>query len=258
MIFFSNRLLIRAIVNTDKGCVRHINEDTASFRFMGGSKTDFFAILADGMGGYEQGEVASDIMVSTLIDDNGLTMRKDPRRWLRSMLCKANNRIYELYLRQRSVLGTTCSMLLIWKNRIYCAHIGDSRLYMLAEGKLRQLTSDHTVVGELMRKGGISAAEAAEHPQRSVLTQAIGTSPHIKPDIFKVSCPVKKGVRFLLCSDGLYDLVTDAEICRLLLQPSLRTAANTLIEAAKHQGGYDNITVVIVEISKKSKTGNNE
>ena len=256
-ILNSKRLFIRAIMHTDMGCVRRNNEDNAGFRFMGGNKTDFFAILADGMGGYEQGEVASDIMVNTLIDDNGQTMRKDPYRWLADMFSKANSRIYELFVQQQSVMGTTCSMLLIWKKKIFCAHIGDSRIYLLAKGKLKQLTCDHTLVGEMKRKGEITAAEAAVHPQRSILTKAIGTSPKIVPDLFKVS-RVRKGDRFLLCSDGLYDLVKDAEIGHLLSQHSLRTAARSLVETAKKHGGYDNITVVIVEINEKTNTDNDE
>ena len=155
-------------------------------------------------------------------------------------------------------MGTTCSMLLIWKRKIYCAHVGDSRIYLLDNGNLKQLTCDHTIVSEMLRKGEITAAEAAVHPQRSILTKAIGTGQNIKPDIFKINFPVKKGDRFLLCSDGLYDLVPDNEICRLLAQPSLRTAASSLVEMAKKQGGYDNITVVIVEINENNNTDNNE
>jgi len=251
-------LYIRPVSHTDKGCVRRNNEDKAGFRFIGGNKTDFVAVLADGMGGYEQGEVASSMMVGTVNDDDGRTMRKDPRRWLSEMIAKANQRIYESSLRQQSVMGTTCAILLIRKKKIYCASVGDSRIYLLANGKLRQLTCDHTVVGEMMRKGEISSAEAARHPQRSVLTKAIGTSPQIEPDIFKLSCSIRKGDRFLLCSDGLYDVVPDDVIGRLLAQPSPRTAAFSLVETAKRNGGYDNITVVIVEINEKSNGDCNE
>lgn len=252
------RLYIRAITHTDTGCVRRNNEDNAGFRFLGGSKTDFTALLADGMGGYERGEEASAMMVNTITDDNGQTMGKDPRQWLSDLLNKANRRIYESSLQQESLMGTTCSMLLIWKKKIWCAHIGDSRVYLLAKGKLKQLTCDHTVVGEMMRKGGITKEEAAQHPQRSILTKAIGIQSRIQPDLFRITGALKKGNRFLLCSDGLYDLVPDAEIGRLLAQDSLRTAAVSLVETAKKYGGYDNITVVIVEINKKTNTKNDE
>jgi protein phosphatase len=254
----SNRLHVRAITLTDAGCVRRNNEDKAGFRFLGGSKTDFIAILADGMGGYEQGEIASDIMVNTVFNDNEPVGSKHPDRWLFDAVEKANSRIYELAIKQQTIMGTTCSALLIWKKKIYFVHAGDSRIYLLARNKLKQLTCDHTVVGEMMRKGGITAAEAAIHPQRSVLTKAIGTSSKVKPDLFKLSFPVRKGNRFLLCSDGLYDLVPDGEICRLLAQSSLRTAAKSLVETARKHGGYDNISVIIVEINEKNNNNNNE
>ena len=257
-ILHSDCLLIRAFTHTDVGCVRQNNEDKAGFRFLEGSNTDFLAILADGMGGYERGEDASAIMVDTLIGDNVPEMSKDPSHWLSDKVNKANSHIYGLSSQEQTVMGTTCSALLIWKKQIYFAHVGDSRIYLFAEGKLKQLTCDHTVVGEMMRSGGITAAEAAVHPQRSILTQAIGTSPQVKPDIFNLMDPVRKGDRFLLCSDGLYDLVPDDEICRLLAQPSLRKAALSLVETAKKHGGYDNITVVIVEINEKTNTEDND
>ncbi|MDR1102567.1 MAG: protein phosphatase 2C domain-containing protein, partial [Tannerella sp.] len=178
----AGRLLIRAITLTDAGCVRQDNEDRAAFLFMNGSKTDFFAILADGMGGYERGEVASAMMVETVCNDNGRSMNRKPEQWLAAMISRANSRIYGQTQECRSIMGTTCSMLLIRGGEAWCAHVGDSRLYLLTDGVLRQLTADHTVVMEMLRKGGITAAEAAGHPQRNVLTAAIGTASQVKPD----------------------------------------------------------------------------
>ena len=265
-------LLIRAIVHTDVGCVRQNNEDSARFYFLNGSRHHFIAVLADGMGGYERGEDASALMVNTMCEDDSALMvntacedgcqedgnrlvGKNPTKWLRGLMAKANNTIYEWSQQQEAVMGTTCSALLVWRKRVWCAHIGDSRIYMLLKGKLRQITCDHTVVGEMMRNGGCTAAQAAVHPQRSVLTKAIGTHPQIEPDIFKLKRRLRKGDRFLLCSDGLYDVVSDFEIAKLLSQKSIRNAAHDLVEAAKRNGGYDNITVLIVEINKK---GGNE
>lgn len=254
----ADQLHIRAIMRTDAGCVRRNNEDNAGFLFVDGNKTDFFAILADGMGGYERGEIASRIMVDTACESNGRTIGKDPHRWLSDIFRKANSRIYKLSLQLQSVMGTTCSMLLIRKRKVWCAHTGDSRIYLLTEGKLTQLTCDHTVVGEMVRRGEITMEEAVVHPQRSVLTKAIGTKPHVEPDIFRFTSPVRTGDRFLLCSDGLYDLVPDDEIQRLLTLQSLKAAAVSLVDAAKERGGYDNITVVIVEINEKTNTDNDE
>ncbi|MDR1601409.1 MAG: Stp1/IreP family PP2C-type Ser/Thr phosphatase [Tannerella sp.] len=254
----AGRLYIRAVTLTDRGCVRSNNEDRAAFLFMGGSRTDFFAVLADGMGGYERGEVASAIMVDTVCDDSGRTMCRNPRRWMADLFRRANRHIYERAMQLQSVMGTTCSMLLIRNKKIYCAHIGDSRIYLLTDGQLQQLTCDHTVVGEMMRRGGITREEAAMHPQRNILTKAVGTNPDIEPDVFRVASPVRKGSRFLLCSDGLYDMAPDAEIRRLLALPSLKAAAISLVNAAKERGGYDNISVVIVEINDRSNIPDDE
>jgi protein phosphatase len=254
----ADRLHIRAIVRTDAGCVRRNNEDNAGFIFIEGSKTRFAAFLADGMGGYEGGEVASGIMADAFYEDNGRTMGKNPRRWLSDMFHQVNSRIYKYALQQEMVMGTTCSMLLIQEKKVWYAHAGDSRIYLLAEGRFRQLTSDHTVVGEMMRRSRLTAEEARTHPQRSVLTKALGTGLHVEPDISRITCPVRAGDRFLLCSDGLYDLVPDSEIHRLLALPSLKAVATSLVSAAKAHGGYDNITVVIVEINEKTNTKNDE
>jgi protein phosphatase len=104
---------------------------------------------------------------------------------------------------------------------------------------------------EMLRKGGITAAEAAGHPQRNVLTAAIGTASQVKPDIFRITDAIRAGSRFLLCSDGLHDRVADAEIRRLLEMKSLKAAAAALVDSARKNGGYDNITVVLVEINEK-------
>jgi protein phosphatase len=247
-----DRLLIRASVRTDAGCVRSNNEDCAGFLFLGGSRTDFFAILADGMGGYERGEEASATMVRAACDDNGRTMGRRPRRWLARLFAGANRCIHARACRLNVVMGTTCSMLLIRRRKVYCAHVGDSRIYLLADGVLQQLTRDHTLVNEMVRQRRITSAEAALHPQRNVLVRAIGTSPDVAPDIFRVKAPLRAGSRFLLCSDGLHDLVPEAEIRRLLDARPLREVAPSLIALARERGGYDNITAVVVEINEKT------
>jgi protein phosphatase len=254
----AERLLIRAFVLTDTGCVRKNNEDNADFLFMGGGKTDFYAVLADGMGGYERGDAASSIMIDTVRDDNGNTMKRRPRKWLSDMFNKANSIIYNYSKELQSVMGTTGSMLLIRKKKIYCAHIGDSRVYLLSDGKLKQLTTDHTVVGEMLRKGKITAAEADIHPQRNVLTKAIGTKPDVEPDVFRICRTVRAGDRFLLCSDGLHGLVSDDEIRQHLSCKSVRKAAISLVNTAKGYGGYDNVTVIVVEVNDKINICNDE
>ena len=240
-ILRSKNLLIRAVVRTDAGCVRRNNQDNSGFTFLQGSKNDFIAVLADGMGGYERGEEASEAMVRTVCTDPHQKIGKNPKRWLLELFKKANSHIYALSRQYRATMGTTCSTLLIWRKNLWCAHIGDSRIYLLSKEKLTQLTCDHKVAAT-----------------SSVLTKAIGTSPHIEPDIFKLNTPVQNGDRFLLCSDGLYDLVSDAEIFSLFSQKSLRKAAASLIDAAKGYGGHDNITVLLVEITEKTAAEHDE
>ncbi|MDR2234472.1 MAG: protein phosphatase 2C domain-containing protein, partial [Tannerella sp.] len=130
------RLVIRAMTLTDAGCVRQNNEDCAGHSFLLGSKTDFLAVLADGMGGYERGEVAGGMMVNTACGESGGILQINPMKWLKNTVEKVNTQIYEAAQRMHIVMGTTCTILLIWKKRLYCAHVGDSRLYLLQNNKL--------------------------------------------------------------------------------------------------------------------------
>jgi len=252
-----NSLYIRAIVRTDTGCVRDNNEDNAAFKFPDGSKTTFFAMVADGMGGYDCGEVASSVMVNTFLEAGADGLQK-PRQWIKGLLEKANTNIYNQSKALGSVMGTTCSLFLIKNKRIYCGHIGDSRIFLLTDDKFYQVTTDQTIAEMLFRKGEITAAAAAVHPNRNILTQAVGTKPEITPDIFKLKQTVRAGSRFLLCSDGLYDQITNDEIRDYMKKPSMVEVAESLIALAKERGGYDNITVVIVEINDKLKFKDND
>jgi protein phosphatase len=243
------RLMIRAMTVSDTGCVRQNNEDSAGFKFLFGGKTDFVAVLADGMGGYERGEVASGMMVDTVFSDSDKAGKIHPLKWLENVVEKANYDIYETSTRSHLVMGTTCTILLVLKKKLFCAHIGDSRLYLLESNRLHKITADHTVVGQMLREGKITQAEAACHPQRNILTKAVGTKPFVRPDVFKIKRSVSVGSRFLLCSDGLYDLLSEEDIRRHLSKDTLRGALHSLIEQAKERGGYDNITATIVEIN---------
>jgi protein phosphatase len=236
---------------SDTGCVRQNNEDSAGYTFLGGSRNDFLAVLADGMGGYEAGEVASGMLVDAVCRNSDKVLKTNPLKWLKNTLMKANTQIYETAIRNHTVMGTTCTVLLVWKKKLYCAHVGDSRLYLLENNKLQQITADHTLVGEMLRKKKITQAEAAHHQQRNILTQAVGTKPSVKPDVFKIRQTVRAGSRFMLCSDGLYDMLTDSEIKQILSRESIRESVRTLIENAKAKGGYDNLTVTVVEINDK-------
>jgi len=249
-----NRLNIRAIAMSDVGSVRTNNEDSARFTFLDGSATDFVAAIADGMGGYERGEVASAMMTDAVCDSallrRGCGAAADPKRRLAELLISANSRIRSAWRQTRAPMGTTCSLLLIEKRKVWCAHVGDSRIYRLNKRGLQRLTTDQTVVAELLRQGRLTAQEAAAHPDRNVLTQAVGTTDNLRPDVFAVK-RVRRGDRFLLCSDGLHSMADDADIEQRLAMPSLRRAAASLIELAIERGGYDNVSLIIVEINDK-------
>lgn len=244
-------LCIRAIQQTDKGCVRQNNEDMSHFLFLKGSKINFLAVLADGMGGYECGEVASQTAVETvcsMLNENNNSEDTAIEK-LRKAFTAANRKIMDEIHKKEEMMGTTCTALLIQDSQIYCAHIGDSRLYLLKDKQLRHITFDHTWVNEMVRIGKIKPRDAQKHPERNVLHKAMGVTDQIEPDIFQLDAVVNSGCRFLLCSDGLYDLVEDKEIEQLLSIPSLKLATTSLIALSKERGGYDNITVLIVEIT---------
>jgi protein phosphatase len=243
---------------SDTGCVRQNNEDSAGYTFLSGGKTDFLAVLADGMGGYERGEVASSMMVNAICLDSDEISKINPLKWLKKSINQANNQIYKMANRLQSVMGTTCTILLVWKKKLYCAHIGDSRLYLLENNQLHKITTDHTLVGEMLRNKKITQAEAAKHQQRNILTKAIGTKSSVKPDVFRIKRKIRPGSRFMLCSDGLYDMLTDEEIQQFLSGESIRESVRSLITNAKERGGYDNLTVTVVEINDKNELKYNE
>ena len=248
-----SRLVIRAMTLSDTGCVRQNNEDRAGFTFVAGSKTDFIAVLADGMGGYERGEVASEMMVNAVCSESDKILKIKPLKWLKNTIRQANTQIYDMARRSRIVMGTTCTVLLVRKKRLYCGHIGDSRLYLLKNNELNRITTDHTMVGEMLRKQKITEAEAARHQQRNVLTKAIGTKQAVQPDVFSIKQKVKAGSRFMLCSDGVYDMLSNEDIKSDLSRASIRESVQSLIANAKERGGYDNLTVTVVEINDKQK-----
>lgn len=232
---------MQAAARTDVGMVREQNEDAF---YIG---DNVFAV-ADGMGGHDAGEVASGIAVRILRENkfNGA----DPEGWLRAVISEINAEIF----RQASInpgyagMGTTLTVLIIEGNRAYLGHVGDSRAYLLRDGMLRQLTDDHSVVGELLKRGVLTREEARFHPQRNIITRALGTFPQVDIDISSLDTRV--GDRVLLCTDGLTSAVSDQELADILLSThDPNQACNTLIDEANKRGGYDNTTVVVVYCS---------
>ena len=227
---------------SDTGRQRTANEDS----FFAGSPV--FAV-ADGMGGAQAGEVASRIAAESF----GPANRGDsaPEAYLRSVAVAANRRINDLAAEDesRSGMGTTFTAALIDGDDVSLAHVGDSRAYLLRDGDLRMLTADHSLVEELLRQGKLTPEQAEDHPQRSIITRALGPESEVEVDT--MTYRARPGDVYLLCSDGLTTMVKDDEIASILSRSaSLEDAAQQLVEEANMAGGRDNITVVLFRVGK--------
>jgi PPM family protein phosphatase len=232
----------RASALTDTGRRRPQNEDT----FV--CDPPLFAV-ADGVGGAQAGEIASRLAANALEERRPDALGEGT---LTELLLEANDRIYQHALEDPSAagMGTVVTALLVDETAgtVSIGHVGDSRAYRLRDGTLEQLTPDHSLVGELVRAGRLSTEEAEQHPHRSVITRAVGTEPTVEVETLTVEATV--GDLYLICSDGLTDIVRDTQIVELI-QAADRdpdVAAESLVAAANRNGGIDNITVVLFEI----------
>ena len=242
---------------TDPGKKRANNEDA----YLVNDGLWLYAV-ADGVGGGEAGEVASRIAVDTiagaipdLLGDKDRTPPSEVRSGdvpelaaFRNAVRLANRNIREEAGKDpsRTGMGTTLTALLLARKRAFLAHIGDSRAYLLRAGKLEQLLNDHSVVAEQVRSGLLTPAQARTSPYRHVITRALGIDEEAAPDLAERS--VFENDSFLLCSDGLTEMVDDQEIGRILSGASPRDAVKKLIDAANERGGVDNITAVVVKV----------
>ena len=236
----ADRALGQVASMTDTGRRRRHNEDAYV------CEPPLFAV-ADGMGGAQAGELASGLAAAALRDDEN---RSGGEQRVDDLIQAANRRVYERQTQDSAAtgMGTTMTVALVEDGRVAIGHVGDSRAYLIRGGKVEQLTEDHSLVAELVRSGKLSPEEADTHPQRSVITRALGTDPDVDVDTFSVE--TRPGDLFLLCSDGLTSMVDDATILREVEgnRSDLRAAAKALVRAANKGGGEDNITVVFFEI----------
>ena len=232
---------------TDTGRQRRANEDALLAR------APLF-VVADGMGGAQAGEVASQIAVEAF--QPGISGGGEPERELAELARAANERIHELSHSnaEQAGMGTTLTAVYVGEQEVAIAHVGDSRAYCLRDGKLLRLTDDHTLVDELMRQGRLTPEEAVEHPQRSVITRALG--PEGAVDIDTRSFRARADDVYLLCSDGLTTMVSEEQILTALLtHRRLRDAGESLIRAANDAGGRDNVTVVLLRLEEVAVAG---
>ncbi len=227
---------------TNTGRKRRRNEDSWV------SDAPLFAV-ADGMGGAQAGEVASSLAAATLREAGGASTRGEAG--VVALIESANRRVHQRAVTDATAsgMGTTMTLALFAPDgTIAIGHVGDSRGYLLRDGRLQQLTQDHSLVAELVRRGELSPAEAEAHPQRSVITRALGTDPDVDVDAFSVQA--QPGDVYLLCSDGLTTMVDDTSIAAIVERNShdLSAAGRALIDEANHRGGEDNITAVLFEV----------
>jgi serine/threonine protein phosphatase PrpC len=228
------------IAKSDTGRQRRDNEDSAFAR------PPVF-VVADGMGGAQAGEVASRIAVEVF--QQGLPDSGSPEERLASRAREANRRIHELSQteRERHGMGTTLTAVYLDDATVSIAHVGDSRAYLFRDGVLQRLTKDHTLVGALVDEGKLTEEQAAEHPQRSIITRALGPEPTVEVDTW--TYPVRVGDVLLLCSDGLTSMISDDQVTAVIgATDDLSVAAQGLIDEANAAGGRDNITVVLFRV----------
>lgn len=224
---------------TEIGNVREHNEDSLTVL------PPLFAV-ADGMGGHEAGEVASEITINTL---NDLAPQSADAEALARAVVAANLNVIKAPSQGvgREGMGTTLTAAILEKERLVIAQVGDSRAYLLHNGSLQQLTRDHSLMADMIEAGQLTEAEARVHPNRSVITRAIGSDPHMQPDLYELN--VETGDRLLLCSDGICGMIKDHEIASIMRQaPSAQSCADQLVEAAIAAGGFDNATAVVVDV----------
>ena len=225
---------------SDIGNKRHTNEDS----YLVNEEKGLF-IVADGMGGHNAGEVAS-LEACRIIESYILNAPSDAEEVLRKAVEKANR---EIFIRaseeeEKRGMGTTSEVCLVKGDTLFVAHVGDSRVYILSENEMRKITKDHSIVGMMVDTGSISEEEARNHPQRNLITRAVGTGMSIEVDIIEET--LHKNDKVLICTDGLTNMVSRDEVFEIVKNsPNVNEAVKTLVDKAKENGGDDNITVVI-------------
>ena len=237
-------------LRTDTGRQRRDNEDNAYAR------APVF-VVADGMGGAQAGEVASKIAIETF--EKGLPDSGSPEERLAGRVREANHQIHEISRtdRERAGMGTTLTAAYVDDTSVAIAHVGDSRAYLFRDGTLERLTQDHSLVEELVRQKKLTPEQAAGHPQRSIITRALGPEASVEVDTW--TYPVRAGDILLLCSDGLTTMISEKQVAEILGEAgSLDGAAEALIDAANDAGGRDNITVVLFRLDEVGESGESD
>jgi PPM family protein phosphatase len=240
---------------TDVGRQRANNEDSYLY-WEPDSDKEFsrkgrLAIIADGMGGYEGGQEASRLAVETVRDVYDNSFDGDPQKTLIAAFVSAHDKIlsYAAKHPQFQGMGTTCTAFSVVGSQLYFAHVGDSRLYLIRGGNISRLTRDHSYVSRLVENGIVRSEDAEFHPQRHILTAALGSGREVDPDFPEHPLTIEDGDHLVLCTDGLWSLVADRDIAAVVQTNSPADSCRALIQMALDRGGPDNITALVLRFS---------
>jgi protein phosphatase len=253
-------LRVEAAVLSDPGCVREVNEDCIRVVSPGTraeqERRGYLAVVADGMGGHLAGEIASRLAVDE-VEKSYAADDGDPTQALVRALRRAHGAIRQASRADPTLqgMGTTCTALAIRGGLAFCAHVGDSRLYLARAGELLQMTEDHSAVMDLVRRGLLARAEAKHHPDRNVILQALGSREDLDVSVWPRPFALRPGDRFILCSDGLHDLVEEEELLARVSQCGPATACRQLIALARERGAPDNVSVAVLAVHAADEPG---
>ena len=239
--------MIKTFSLTDVGRQRKLNQDYVFTSEMPVGNLPNLFIVADGMGGHRAGDFASKYAVETVINEVAVAEEKDPVELLRSAMSRANERVHQKASLEEKYygMGTTMVACVIVDDKLFVANVGDSRLYVMNK-EIEQITRDHSLVEEMVQMGGIDRASARLHPDKNLITRAIGVQETIEIDFFQVE--LKEGDIILMCSDGLTNMLEDEDIRMILAgQRDIVEKAEELVKAANENGGMDNIAVILIK-----------
>lgn len=249
---------MKSFGKTNIGLLRKINEDAFYYQKQYKCGKPYLCIIADGMGGHNAGEVASRMAVNEInefieknLNEQEYNNLKDYEDLIKKAFLHANEKVYKKSMDSKECIGmgTTLTVILIIENNMIIGHVGDSRVYIIRNESMERITSDHSYVAELIKNGTIKPEEASKHPQKNLITRAIGTGEKIDVDINVFG--IKNGDNILMCTDGLSNMLDEDEILNIVKSDKkLEERCSELIDLANNKGGYDNITVIIVEIDE--------
>ncbi|MCR4584902.1 MAG: Stp1/IreP family PP2C-type Ser/Thr phosphatase [Lachnospiraceae bacterium] len=238
---------------TDIGRTRKLNQDYVFTSQMPLGQLPNLFIVADGMGGHKAGEYASKCAVDTVVEKVSLSREKGTIRILSKAIRQANTRIREKAASDENFqgMGTTLVAASFDEEELIVANVGDSRLYLFKEGRLKQITTDHSLVEEMIRMGELERKDARLHPDKNIITRAIGAADDVDVDFFEVD-GVEEGDIILMCTDGLSNMLDDREIEGIIASgDNVEETAERLVSAANMNGGRDNIGVVLVKVAER-------